>query len=324
MRVSLLTVGLLSAAVLLIGCGLMVQGPAPETQICQGWWQWEEMTLDGASVGNQGVEAEGLSLPECWSARESSLAAWKELYRFTPHTAGECECKDIPPTKKPDMAKLKEAHQRVNALGEALNATLYAYSDRINDDFQTQVRTVADLEGFTLALERHEGPRFRSAKLVLETEAIYEELKHMESMLKEMHEKPLRQIDTLVGRTLGALVRLEQRQATVEKQFKEYYSVEKFWFGSDEDGVLSGPFQSQEAVRGGRPLRLRYVWYLYRPKEKRPFLFFEDKARCEAGMSFWQGTGCGVAPTTDLEIDALRRGDRVDFKQSSYAKYQLQ
>jgi uncharacterized protein (UPF0335 family) len=281
------------------------------------------MTYDGASVGQQGVESEGLSLVDCEVARQKALASWKELYRFTPHSANECECKDIPPPKQPNMARLREAQQRLHKLHEAINGTLYAYSDRINDDFQTQVRSVSDLEGFSLALKRHQGPQFRSAQYVLSVEEIYEEIKHLNGTLKDMHNKPLRQVDTLVDRSLVSIERLEQREATVERQFKDYYSVEKYWFGSDEDGVLSGPFKSQEAVRGGKPVRLRNVWYLFRPKETRPFLFFEGKERCEAGRSFWQGTGCGVAPTTDLEVDALRRGDRVDFKRASYEKYRL-
>ena len=118
-------------------------------------------------------------------------------------------------------------------------------------------------------------------------EKIYEEAKHVENGIREMPDKPLRQIDTLVGRIHKALDDLERREAALERKFKEYYAVEKYWFGVDEDGVLSGPFMSELAVRGGRPVRLRYVWYLYRPNEKRRFLFFESKELCERGRGFW-------------------------------------
>ena len=319
-----IVVGLTGVLSVLVGCGLWAQGPPPETQICQGWWQWEERSVDGAPLGQQGVDAEGLSKADCQAARERALAEWKRLYRFTSHTAGECECKDIPPTKRPNMKRLAEANRRLKALHQAVNSTLYTYSDKINDDFQTQVRSVADLGGFALSLKRHKGPRFRSADYVLAMQEIYQEIKYLNQSLKEMPSKPVRQVDTLVDRAIVVLDRLEKREAEVERQFKDYYAVEKYWFGVDEDGVLSGPFQSEEAVRGGKGQRLRYVWYLYRPEEEHPFLFFVSKERCEAGRTFWQGTACAVAPTTDLEVDALRRGDRVDFLRSAYDKYRLQ
>lgn len=317
-------IGLLVVVAILAGCGLMAQGPPPETQICQGWWQWEEMTLDGAPLGSQGVDRQGLSLADCTRAREESLATWKELYRFTPHTAGSCECKDIPPTPTPDMARLREAQDRVHNLHERLNATLYAYSDQIRDDFNYGVRSVADLDSFNYALERHEGLRFRSADYVLKVQSIYEELKYVDNSLRAMNTKPLRQVDTLVDRALASLERLEELELEVEEQLKDYYAIGKFWFGVDEDGVLAGPFKSEEAVRKGQPVRLRFVWYLYRPQEKNPFLFFKTKELCEAGRSFWQGTECAMAPTSDLETDALRRGDRVDFKRAVYDKYKIQ
>lgn len=317
-------IGLVVLLLVLAGCGLVAQGPPPETQLCQGWWQWEETTIGGSSVGNQGVEAQGLSKADCWAAREKSLKAWSDLYRFTPHQARECECKDIPPTKRPDMNRLSEAHRRLNNLHEAINSTLSAYSAGINDDFQTQVRSVADLSGFSMSLKRHEGPMFKSAQYVLAMEEIYGEEKYLNDTLNDMPEKPLRQVDTLVDRVIASLDRLEEREAQLESQFREYYAVEKYWFGVDEDGVLSGPFQSQEAVRGGRAQRLRFVWYLYRPKEEKPFLFFETKQYCEAGLAFWRGTSCSTAPTGDLERDALRRGDRVDFERSLYDKYRIQ
>jgi hypothetical protein len=317
-------IGLVIVLLVLTGCGLMAQGPPPETQICQGWWQWEEMTIDGSPLGNQGVEAQGLSLADCEKAKEETLSSWKELYRFTPHTAGDCECKDIPPTERPNMARLREAQGRLHNLHESVNAILYTYSDKLRDDFLYGIRSVADLNSFNAALERHEGLRYQSADYVLALQEIYEEIKYIDGNLKGMNGKPLRQVDTLVNRALASLGRLEGREATIERQFKEYYAVEKYWFGSDEDGVLSGPFKSEEAVRGGRPIRLRFVWYLYRPKENNPFLFFETKALCEAGRSFWQGVKCADAPTSDLEMDALRRGDRVDFKQMVYDKYRIQ
>lgn len=315
--------GAICLALVLTGCGLIAQGPPPETQICQGWWQWEERAFDGASLGTQGLPSQGLSLVDCEASKEESLAIWSELYRFTPHTADECQCKDVPPPPKPNMVRLQEATTRLNNLHEAVNGTLNAFSEKINDDFQTQVRSVADLGNFSQALKRHEGPEFRSAQYVLAMADIYEEIKYLNDVLEEMHKKPMRQIDTLVDRSLASIERLEDRETAVEKQFKDYYSVEKYWFGADEDGVLSGPFKSQEAVRAGKSLRLRYVWYLYRPNDEHPFLFFEDNKRCEEGKDFWQGTGCGVAPTLDLETDALRRGDRVDFKRNSYDKYRL-
>lgn len=316
-------IGLLGFLLVLAGCGLVVQGPPAETQMCKGWWQWEEFALEGASVGRQGVEKEGLSRADCRAARKQALAAWKELYRFEPHSASRCECNDSPPPKQPNIEGIREAHERHVRLWQSINSTLYAYSDQINDDFHVQVRSVADLGGFPLIVKRHEGPRYRVADYVFAMEEIYEETKQIDSALRDLPDKPLRHVDTVVERLLATLGRLEKREAAVERQFKEYYAVKKFWFGVDEDGVLWGPFQGETAVRGGTGQRLRFVWYLYRPEEQKVFLFFESKERCEAGRSFWHGARCGEAPTTDLESDALRRGSRVDFKRSVYDKYRL-
>jgi hypothetical protein len=221
------------------------------------------------------------------------------------------------------MEALREARRRHRQLWDAINSTLLAYSDQLNDDFHVQVRSVADLEGFPSILRRLEGPRYRAADYVLAMSDIYEETRQVDQTLSDMPDKPLRHVDTVVGRLLKTLEGLEKREADVERRFKEYYAVQKLWFGVDEDGVVSGPFQSETAVRGGTPQRLRFVWYLYRPKEEKQFLFFETKARCEAGLSFWHGARCGEAPTTDLEADALRRGGRVDFKRDLYGKYRL-
>ncbi|MFQ6673064.1 MAG: hypothetical protein ACE5KY_07165, partial [Candidatus Tectimicrobiota bacterium] len=222
------------------------------------------------------------------------------------------------------LDRVPQAHHRFERLQDAINGTLNAYSDKINDDFQTQVRSAADLGGFSLVLEGREGPSLRAAEYVLAMEEIYEETKQVDRELRKIPSRPLRHVDTIVGRLLATLDRLEKREVTVERQFKAYYAVEKYWFGVDEDGLLSGPFQSETAVRSGRAQRLRYVWYLYRPQEEDQFLFFESKERCESGRSFWQGAGCAEAPTTDLEVDALRRGGRADFKRSEYDKYRLQ
>lgn len=316
-------IGLLALLLGLAGCGFVAQGPPPETQICKGWWHWEETTSGGTSLGKQGVDREGLSLADCRAARHQALAEWKKLYRLEPHDAGGCECNDVPPPKRPNLEGIREAQQRVNALREAVSGIIYAHADDINDDLIIQIRSVSDLRGFSHLLERPETPRIRVAQYVLAVEEVYQETKQLERRISEMPSKPLRHVDTILGRLLDTLDRLEEREATLERQFKEYYAVKKHWFGVDEDGVLSGPFLSESAVRGGGPLRLRYVWYIYRPQEEHPYIFFENQKRCESGLSFWPGVGCAEAPTSDLESDALRRGGGVDFKQSAYKKYRL-
>ncbi len=316
-------IGLLALLLGLTGCGFVAQGPPPETQMCQGWWHWEETTSGGTSLGKQGVDREGLSLADCQAARHHALAAWKKLYRFEPHYAGRCECNDVPPPKTPNLEGVREAQQRANVLREAVSGIIYAHADDINDDFLIQIRSISDLRGFSHVLEGPEAPRFRVAQYVLAVEEVYQETKQLERKISEMHSKPLRQVDTILGRLLDTLDRLEEREATLERQFKNYYAVKKTWFGVDEDGVLSGPFLSESAVRGGRPLRLRYVWYIYRPQEEHPYIFFENQKGCESGLSFWPGAGCDEAPTSDLEAYALRRGGGVDFKQSAYNKYRL-
>jgi hypothetical protein len=274
-------------------------------------------------LGKQGVDREGLSLADCQAARHHALAAWKKLYRFEPHYAGRCECNDVPPPKTPNLEGVREAQQRAKVLREAVSGIIYAHADDINDDFLIQIRSISDLRGFSHVLEGPEAPRFRVAQYVLGVEEVYQETKLLERRISEMHSKPLSHVDTILGRLLETLDRLEEREATLERQFKDYYAVKKTWFGVDEDGVLSGPFLSESAVRGGRPRRLRYVWYIYRPQEEHPYIFFENQKGCESGLSFWPGAGCDEAPTSDLEAYALRRGGGVDFKQSAYKKYRL-
>jgi hypothetical protein len=304
-----------------MGCRLAAQGPPPETQICKGWWQWEKLSSEGTSLGRQGLDKEGLSLADCQEARQEFLAQWKELYPSKSPKATECQCQDTPPPKPPNLDRLREAQRKLRNIKQAVNSTLSAFSDKINDDFHFLVRTGRDLELFISLLRSPEGPKYRSAKYILELGDVYSETNYQGERLETLPDRPLRQIDVFVERILSVLNALERRWAEADRKLKDYYAVAKLWFGVDEDGVLSGPFESEVAVRGGRPERLRFVWYMYRPEEEYPFLFFESKERCEAGQEFWHGTECREAPTTDLEPNAFRRGGRVDFKPDVYEKY---